>query len=320
MGGFAIFVIILLLLAVVTVFAGIKIVPQGYNVVIERFGRYTKTLEPGLNVILPYVERVRAQMNMQELLLDVPEQMVITKDNSQVMVDGIAFYQVLDAKQATYEVANLQLAIKNLIITNIRAVMGAMDLDDLLSNRDQINQSLLDVVDKATSNWGVKVTRVEIKDIRPPQSVIDAMAKQLTADREKRASISAAEGLKQAAILKAEGEKQASIVEAEGEQQAAILRAEGEKQAAFLRAEAREREAAAEARATAMLSQAISNGNVAAVNYFVAQKYIEALGQFANSPNEKILMLPVEAASVIGSIAGIAEIAKQTFGDQKTGG
>lgn len=320
MGGFAIFVIILLLLAVVTVFAGIKIVPQGYNVVIERFGRYTKTLEPGLNVILPYVERVRAQMNMQELLLDVPEQMVITKDNSQVMVDGIAFYQVLDAKQATYEVANLQLAIKNLIITNIRAVMGAMELDELLSNRDQINQSLLDVVDKATSNWGVKVTRVEIKDIRPPQSVIDAMAKQLTADREKRASISAAEGLKQAAILQAEGLKQAAIAAAEGEQQAAVLRAEGEKQAAFLRAEAREREAAAEARATAMLSQAISNGNVAAVNYFVAQKYIEALGQFANSPNEKILMMPLEASSVIGAIAGIAEIAKQTFGDKKTEG
>ena len=301
--GFSIFVVAVLLLAVVLVFAGVKTVPQGMEYTVERFGRYTRTLRPGLHLITPVVDRIGAKMNMMETVLDVPTQEVITRDNAMVAVDGVVFFQVLDAARAAYEVNRLENAILNLTMTNIRTVMGSMDLDELLSKRDKINAQLLSVVDDATSPWGLKVTRIEIKDIAPPRDLVEAMGRQMKAERDKRANILDAEGFRQAEILKAEGEKQA-----------AILSAEGRREAAFRDAEAREREAEAEAKATAVVSEAIAGGNVQAINYFVAQNYIDALGKFAESKNQKILFLPLEAASVIGSIAGIAEIAREAFG------
>ena len=306
-----IFLIVLVLLVLAVIYSGVVIVPQGYNYTIERFGRYTKTLKPGLAIIIPFIDQIGNKVNMMERVLDVPSQEIITKDNAMVKVDGVNFFQILDAARSTYEVNFLENAILNLTMTNIRTVMGSMDLDQLLSNRDEINARLLTIVDDATNPWGVKVTRIEIKDIAPPRDLVDAMARQMKAEREKRAS-----------ILEAEGERQSEILRAEGEKQAAVLEAEGRKEAAFRDAEARERAAEAEAKATTMVSEAISQGDVQAINYFVANKYVEALKDIATSPNQKLMMLPVEAASVIGSIAGIGEIAKETFGDKgsKTGG
>lgn len=300
--GFTAFVVAILVLAVVLILMGVRVVPQGWEYTVERFGRYTRTLRPGFHVILPFVDRVGAKMNVMESVLDVDEQEVITKDNAMVTANGVVFFQVLDAAKAAYEVSNLQFAMLNLAMTNLRTVMGSMDLDELLSQRDHINARLLTVIDDATTPWGVKVTRVEIKDIKPPRDIIDAMARQMKAEREKRANILEAEGLRQAEILKAEGEKQA-----------AILSAEGRKDAAFRDAEARERQAEAEARATATVSKAIAEGNVQAINYFVAQKYIEALKDFANGPNQKVLFMPLEASSVIAAIGGIGEIAREAF-------
>jgi regulator of protease activity HflC (stomatin/prohibitin superfamily) len=284
----------------------VKSVPQGYEYTVERFGRYTHTLRPGLNVITPLVDRVGRKVNLMENVLDVPSQEVITRDNAMVKVDGVLFFQVLEAQKAAYEVTNLQYAILNLTMTNIRTVMGSMDLDELLSKRDDINARLLSVVDEATHPWGVKLTRVEIKDIRPPMDLVDAMARQMKAEREKRAVILEAEGVKQSEILRAEGDKQS-----------AILKAEGLREAAFRQAEAREREARAEAEATNMVSEAISKGDVAAIQYFIAQKYVQTLGQFAQSPNQKIFMLPVEASGILGALAGVTELLKETAG--KTG-
>ena len=301
--GFSFFVIVVVLLAVVLVVMGVKPVPQGYEWTVERFGRYTRTLTPGINWIVPIVDRVGAKMNMMESVLDVPSQEVITRDNALVQVDGVVFSQVLDAPRAAYEVRDLERAILNLTMTNIRTVMGSMDLDELLSQRDKINAQLLNVVDDATEPWGIKVTRIEIKDITPPRDLVDAMARQMKAERDKRA-----------AVLEAEGDRNAEILRAEGDKQAQILAAEGRREAAFRDAEAREREAEAEAKATTMVSESIAGGNVTAVNYFVAQRYVDALGQFANSPNQKILFLPLEASSVIGAIGGVAEIAKEAFG------
>ena len=308
LSGFSIFVIAVVVLAVIIVFMGIKSVPQGSEYTVERFGRYTRTMKPGLHVIVPMVDRIGAQLNMMETVLDVPSQEVITKDNAVVQVDGVVFFQVLDAAQAAYEVRDLENAILNLTMTNIRTVMGSLDLDELLSQRDQINARLLHVVDDATAPWGVKVTRIEIKDISPPKDLVDAMARQMKAERDKRAQ-----------ILDAEGDRQAAILRAEGAKQSAILEAEGRREAAFRDAEAREREAEAEAKATQVVSDAIAGGNVQAVNYFVAQKYVEALGNFAESPNQKILFMPLEAANVIGAIGGVAEIAREALGRNSGG-
>ena len=299
----AIFVVAFLVLVIVVVLRGVKTVPQGMEYTVERFGRFTRSLRPGLHLIVPIADRIGAKMNMMETVLDVPPQDVITKDNAMVIANGIIFFQVLDAAKAAYQITNLELAIVNLTMTNLRTVMGSMDLDELLSQRDHINARLLSVIDGATTPWGVKVTRVEIKDIEPPRDIVEAMARQMKAEREKRANILEAEGIRQSEILKAEGEKQA-----------AILDAEGRKEAAYRDAEARERLAQAEAMATATVSKAISEGNIQAINYFVAQKYIDALGKFADSPNQKILFLPLEAANVIGAIGGITEIAREAFG------
>lgn len=293
------FVIAVVVLAVALVVLGVIRVPQGSELTVERFGRYTRTLTPGLNLIIPVVDRIGARMNMMEQVLDVPSQDVITRDNAMVTVDGVVFYQVLDAPKAAYEVSRLEYAILNLTTTNIRTVMGSMDLDELLSQRDQINARLLTVVDDATTPWGVKVTRIEIKDINPPADLVASMARQMKAERDKRAE-----------ILEAEGKRQAQILRAEGEKQSAILKAEGEREAAFREAEARERLAEAEAKATLMVSQAIAKGDINAINYFVAQRYTEALQSIGSAANQKVILLPLEASSLIGSIGGIAEIAR----------
>lgn len=306
MGGFSTFALVVLALAIITVIAGVKVIPQGYEWTVERFGRYRATLRPGLNLIVPYVDRIGHKLNMMETVFDIQSQEVITRDNAMVRADGVVFYQILDAAKAAYEVNDLERAINNLTMTNIRTVMGSMDLDELLSQRDKINAQLLIVVDAATTPWGVKVTRIEIKDIQPPQDLIDSMARQMKAEREKRAVILDAEGLRQSEILRAEGEKMA-----------VMLDAEGRKEAAFRDAEAREREAAAEAKATQVVSDAIAKGDVNAINYFVAQKYVEALQHIGSAPNQKLVLMPLEAGSVIGSIAGIAELAKEALGSQE---
>jgi regulator of protease activity HflC (stomatin/prohibitin superfamily) len=292
-------VIAILVFALILIFMMVKSVPQGENWTVERFGRYTRTLGPGLAFVVPLMDRVGSKINMMETVLDIDQQEVITRDNAMVMADAVAFYQVVDAAQAAYEVRNLEHALRNISQTNIRSVLGSMDLDESLSNRDAINHKLLAVIDNASNPWGVKVTRVEIRDLAPPPDITQAMAKQMKAEREKRAEILTSEGQKQAAILKAEGEREAQIREAEGR-----------REAAFLDAEARERTAQAEAKATEMVSDAIAKGDIQAVNYFVAQKYTEALRDIAASPNSKTIMMPLEASSLIGSIAGIAEIAK----------
>ncbi|HEV2622718.1 MAG TPA: SPFH domain-containing protein [Frateuria sp.] len=296
---------VLVVLVVIVIAKLVRIVPQGYEWTVETFGRYTRTLNPGLHFLIPIYQGIGAKMNMMEQVLDVPSQDVITKDNAVVRVDGVVFYQVLDAAKAAYEVANLEQASLALVMTNIRTVLGSMDLDESLSKRDAINAQLLRVVDEATHPWGVKVNRIEIKDIAPPRDLIDSMARQMKAEREKRANILEAEGFKQAAILKADGEKQS-----------AILAAEGKKEAAFREAEARIRLAEAEAEATKMVSDAIANGNLNALNYFVANKYVEALKEIAHSPNQKMLLLPMEATGIIGSLAGIAELAKESLSQQ----
>ena len=287
----------------------IKTVSQGYNLTVERFGRYTKTLQPGFHLIVPFFDKIGAKMNMKEQVLDIPSQEVITKDNAMVTANGVVFFQVIDAARATYEVNDLYLAILNLTMTNLRTVMGSMDLDQLLSLRDQINAKLLDVVDDATQPWGVKVTRIEIKDIEPPRDIVEAMARQMKAERIKRAN-----------ILEAEGDRASEILRAEGEKQSAILEAEGRREAAYRDAEAREREAEAEAKATEVVSTAISNGDPQAINYFIAQKYIETLGQFANSRNEKLVFMPLEASGVIGALGGMTEMLKNIGGksDEKS--
>ena len=302
MFGFDIFVLSLFVLIVLLILSAVKIVPQGYNYTVERFGRYTRTLRPGLTLIIPFIDRVGRKMNVMEQVVDVPSQEVITRDNAMVRVDGVVFFQVLDAAQASYEVSNLNVAILNLTMTNIRTVMGSMDLDELLSQRDEINHRLLKVVDDATHNWGVKVTRIEIKDIEPPRDLVDSMARQMKAERDKRA-----------AILVAEGERQSAILTAEGAKQAQILAAEGRREAAFRDAEARERSAEAEAKATEMVSDAIAKGSVQAINYFVANNYVGALKALAEADNQKVLILPIEASSVIGAIAGVGEIVREAF-------
>jgi len=302
MGGFESFGFILLAAAIWVLWSTIKIVPQGYNYTVENLGRYTRTLTPGMHFLLPVIERVAHQMNMKEQVMDIPSQDVITRDNAMVRVDGVAFFQILNAAKAAYEVEALEHSIVNLTMTNIRTVMGSMDLDDLLSNRDQINARLLQVVDHATEAWGVKVTRIEIKDIAPPRDLVDSMARQMKAEREKRAQILESEGLRAAAILKAEGEKQAVVLEAEGR-----------REAAYRDAEARERGAEAEAKATQLVSEAISSGNVQAINYFVAVQYMKALESLAKAPNQKVIMMPLEASSVIGSLGGLAQIAGEAF-------
>ena len=303
MGGTGILTAILVFAVVVVIIKTVRVVPQGFEWTVERFGKYTHTLGPGLHFLVPIAQRVGRKVNMMEQVLDIPSQDVITKDNAVVKVDGVVFFQVLDAAKAAYEVSNLEQATIALVMTNIRTAIGSMDLDESLSKRDEINAKLLTVVDHATHPWGVKVNRIELKDIQPPRDLVDAMARQMKAEREKRAS-----------ILESEGARQSEILRAEGEKQAAVLQAEGRKEAAFREAEARERLALAEARATQMVSEAISAGNVQAINYFVAQKYVEALKEFAHSPNQKLLMMPMETTGVLGSLAGIAELARDSLG------
>lgn len=303
--------------AVVTIAKGFVVVRQGMEYTIERFGKYRTTFTPGPHWMVPWFDRIGRRLSLMEQVLDVPSQEVITKDNAMVGVDGVVFYQVLDAPKAAYEVQNLEFAIMQLTMTNLRTVMGSMDLDELLSQRDHINTRLLSVVDQATTPWGVKVTRIEIKDIRPPADLVESMGRQMKAERDKRAAILESEGMRQSAILKAEGARQAQILAAEGEKQQTILEAEGRREAAFREAEARERQAEAEAKATTMVSDAISKGDVQALNYFVATKYIEALGQIATSNNEKLVLMPLEAGSVIGALGGIAELAKKAGVEMK---
>jgi regulator of protease activity HflC (stomatin/prohibitin superfamily) len=303
-GSVGVTALVILIFAIVLITMMVKSVPQGEEWTVERFGRYTRTLKPGLGFLIPIMDKVGAKINMMETVLDIESQEVITKDNAMVAADAVAFYQVIDAARAAYEVRDLERALTNLSMTNIRSVLGSMDLDESLSNRDMINNKLLNVIDQASNPWGVKVTRVEIKDLSPPPDISEAMARQMKAERTKRADILQAEGMKQSAILKAEGEREAQIREAEGG-----------KQAAFLDAEARERLAEAEAKATQMVSEAIAAGDIQAINYFVALKYTEALRDIASAPNTKTVMIPLEASGLIGSISGIADIAKATLSD-----
>jgi len=295
---------VFLVLALVVALGAIKIVPQGREFTVERFGRYTRTLKPGISFLTPFVEGVGRRINMMEQVLDVPRQDVITKDNVSVQVDAIVFIQVMDAAAAAYRVTNLDFAITQLTMTNLRTVVGNMELDEVLSQRDQINTRLLDVIDQATSPWGVKVARIEIKDLQPPPDITNAMARQMKAERERRA-----------VITEADGEKQAAITVAEGQKQSAILQAEGRKEAAFRDAEARERAAAAEAKATELVSDAIAAGDVNAINYFVAQKYVEAFAKLAESPQQKTVIVPADMSSLVGSIAGIGELVKSIGAD-----
>ena len=294
--------LILLFAGVVLLAKAVRMVPQGYEWTVEAFGKYTHTLSPGLHFLMPVYQGIGRKINMMEQVMDVPSQDVITKDNAVVKVDGVVYFQVLDAAKAAYEVAQLEIAILNLVMTNIRTAIGSMDLDESLSKRDEINTKVLHAVDQATHPWGVKVNRIELKDIQPPRDLVDSMARQMKAEREKRANILEAEGMRASEILRAEGEKQS-----------AILSAEGQKEAAFRQAEARERLAEAEANATRMVSDAIASGNVQAINYFVAQKYIEAFKELAQAPNQKFVMMPMESSGIIGSIGGIAELAREAM-------
>ena len=297
--GVLIFLIVLAIIVLAVISRGVRTVPQGYQWTVERFGRYRVTLMPGLRLINPFIERIGRKVNVQETVLEIPAQNVITRDNASVVVDGIVFYQVVDAARASYEVQDLESAVTNITMTNIRTAIGALDLDETLSKRDEINERLLRVLDAATEPWGTKITRVELKDVRPPEDVQVSMAKQLTADRERRA-----------AVLRADGVKQAAILEAEGAKQAQILAAEGRLAAAQRDAEARERLAEAEAKATAAVSKAVSEGNVQALNYFIAQKYVEAMTQIGQSPNARLVLMPMEVSGLVGTIAGIAELAR----------
>ncbi|MEE1657491.1 SPFH domain-containing protein [Microvirga sp. CF3062] len=306
--GFDIFVIVLVLVVIVTIAMGIRTVPQGYAYTVERFGRYSRTLTPGLGLIVPYIDQIGKKVNVMEQVLDIPSQEAFTRDNAGVTIDAAAFYQILDAARASYEVSDMNQALLVLTMTNIRTVVGSMDLDQLLSHRDEINERLLRVMDAAASPWGAKVTRVEIKDILPPQDLAGAMARQMKAEREKRAAVLEAEGLRQAEILRAEGQKQSQI-----------LAAEGRKEAAFRDAEARERQAEAEAKATGMVSEAITKGDLAAANFIVAEKYIDAIRALASAPNQKVLIVPIEAASLAGTLGGIAELTKSVFGEGGAG-
>jgi regulator of protease activity HflC (stomatin/prohibitin superfamily) len=300
------FVIALLVLAVIFVMMGVRVVRQGYNYTIERFGRYTHTAEPGLTFLIPFFDRVGRKVNVMEQSMDIPGQEIITKDNAMVGVDAVVFFFVQDAAKAAYQVSDLYLAIMQVTTTNLRTVMGGMDLDETLSKRDEINERLLRVLDEATAPWGVKSKRVEVKDIRPPKDISDAMARQMKAEREKRAQ-----------ILEAEGSRASEILRAEGEKQGQILQAEGRREAAFRDAEAREREAEAEAKATQMVSDAIAKSGSQAINYFIAQKYVEAISQFATSPNAKTILFPVEATQLIGTLGGIGELAKDALSQNK---
>ena len=301
-------ILVLGFLLIITLLSMIKIVPQGFNYTVERLGRFDRTLTPGLNLLWPFVERIGSKMNMMEQVLDVPTQEVITKDNATCSVDGVTFFQVLDAPKAAYEVSGLNNAILNITMTNLRTVMGSMTLDELLSKRDEINTRILHVVDDAVAPWGIKMTRIEIKDINPPSDLVEAMGRQMKAERLKRAS-----------ILEAEGERQAAILKAEGDKESQILQAEGMREAAFREAEAREREAQAEASATKVVSDAIGQGNSQAINYFVAQKYTEAMKTIGAAPNQKVIMMPMEATALVGSLGGIGEIAKEVFGEDGSG-
>ncbi len=303
------FVLVVLVLAIAVVIAGVKTVPQGYQYTVERFRRYTRTLSPGLNLIVPFIDRIGHRVNVMEQVINVPTQEVITKDNATVSVDGIAFFQVFDAARASYEVARLDTAIMALTMTNIRTVMGSMDLDSLLSHRDEINERLLHVVDAAAAPWGVKITRIEIRDIVPPADLVNAMGRQMKAEREKRA-----------VVLEAEGQRQSEILRAEGQKQARILEAEGRLEAARRDAEARERLAEAEAMATSVLSQSINEGSPAALNYYIAEKYVKAFESLAKAPNQKVVLLPYEATALLSTLSGIGELARDAFGGGSGGG